>query len=288
MSLTLRVADIVTRVVCDEPAVALTVSGATRRFLVPECPADATVRVARRSSLEEPRAEKVFDSGRVWRLYRQDGAFVFSFTSASSTPAPYKLARFDPSFANGTLWFNRACLAEDRTLHPLEFPLPELMMINLLAKGRGVEIHGCGVIDRDNQAYLFAGQSEAGKTTISRLWNQEGATVLSDDRVVLRLRDGRVWIYGTPWHGDEDFALPASAPLSKLFFLDHGRENRVRAAGGAAALARLFACCFPPFYDEGGMTFTLDMLAGVVERVPCLTLSFLPDARVVGFVRDAT
>jgi hypothetical protein len=285
MTFTLRVADIATRVVCDDPAVALTVSGAAGRFLVPHGQADVTIRVERAPHLAEPNGEKLFDSGLVWRLYRQGGDFVFSFTSASLTPVPYKLARFDPSFTSGTLYLNSGCLPDDRAIEPLEFPLPELLMINLLARGRGVEIHGCGVIDRDGTAYLFAGQSEAGKSTTARFWHKEGATILSDDRVILRLRDGQVWIYGTPWHGEEEFAFPASAPLSRLFFLDHGLGNRVRPMRGAAALAQLFACSFPPFHDESGLNFTLELLTSIIDRVPCFELSFLPDARVVSFVR---
>jgi hypothetical protein len=244
--------------------------------------------VARASGLADPDAEKLFDAGLVWRLYRQDEDFVFSFTSASLAPVPYKLARFDPSFTTGSLVYNRSCLPDDRALEPLEFPLPELLMTNLLARGRGVEIHGCGVIDRGNTAYLFAGQSEAGKSTIARFWHHEGATILSDDRVVLRLRDGQVWVHGTPWHGEDEFAAPASAPLSRIFFLDHGPENRVRPMRGVAALAQLLACSFPPFYDEAGMTFTLELLASIIDRVPCVGLSFVPDARIVSFVRAGT
>lgn len=285
MAFTLRVADIATRVICEEPAVSLAVSGASRRFLVSDGPADATLRVERRGALADPSGEKLFDSGLVWRLYRDAGDFVFSFTSAALTPVPYKLARFDASFTSGTLSFNRLCLPDARVLEPLEFPLPELMMINLLARGRGVEIHGCGVIDRDNSAYLFAGQSGAGKSTIARLWHDEGATILSDDRVVLRLRDGRVWIYGTPWHGEEEFASPAAAPLSRLFFLDHGPQNRLHPMRGVQAAARLFVCSFPPFYDEAGLNFTLELLAGIIDRVPCVGLEFVPDTDVISFVR---
>ncbi len=289
MAFTLRVADIATRVSCDDPAVALTVSGVASRFLVSGGEADVTIQVARPSHLTEPNGRRLFDSGLVWRLYREKDEFVFSFTSASLTPVPYKLARFNPSFTRGTVSFNGACLPADRVLEPLEFPLAELLMINLLARGRlGVEIHGCGVIDRDNTAYVFAGQSQAGKSTTARLWHKEGATILSDDRVVLRPRDGQVWVYGTPWHGEEEFASPESAPLSKIFILAHGPENDVRPLRGVAALAQLFACSFPPFYDKEGMDVTLELLAGIIGCVPCFDLSFVPNARVVGFVRAGT
>jgi len=217
-ALTLRVADITTRVVCDDSALGLTVSDASSRFLVPPGATDepdVTTRVQRAAHLSQPSGDMLFDSGGTWRLYRERDDFVFSFVSIALGPAPYRLARFDSSFTRGTISFNGACIPNHAALAPLEFPLDELLMINLLARGRGVEVHGCGVIDWNGSAYLFAGQSEAGKSTSARLWDREGATVLGDDRVVLRLREGRVWVYGTPWHGDEEFASPASAPRRK-------------------------------------------------------------------------
>lgn len=288
---TLRVAEIATRVVCDEPGVALVVPPAARPFLVSDGAADVTITVERSHGLTAPRGEQLFDSGVVWRLYRDRDDFIFSFVSAALGPAPYCIARFDPSFSSGRVSVSRACLPDAAVLEPLQYPLDELVMINLLARGRGVEVHGCAVIDRDGGACLFAGQSGAGKSTIARLWHERGATILSDDRVILRLRaqkDDQVWIYGTPWHGDEAFANPSAAPLSRVFFLEHGPKNGARPARGAAAAARLFACSFPPFHDVAGLHFTVGLLARIVERVPCFELTFVPEPSVIDFARDAS
>jgi hypothetical protein len=287
-TLTLRVADITTRLVCDDTALGLTVSDSSSFFLVPQgntVEPDVTTHVQRAPQLSEPSGDMLFDSGGTWRMYRESDGFVFSFVSTALGMAPYRLAQFDTSFTRGTISVNGACIPNSAAIAPLEYPLDELMMINLLARGRGVEMHACAVIDRNGCAYLFAGQSEAGKSTSARLWHHEGATVLSDDRVVLRLREGRVWVYGTPWHGEQEFACPASAPLTRIFFLAHGRENSLRPASGAGAAARLFTCCFPPFHDHAGLDFTLGLLGRIVDRVPCFELTFVPDASVVGFVR---
>ena len=282
---TLRIADIATRVVCDEPGLTLKVSGASRRFLVSNDDADITIRVERAAHLSDPSGRKLFDSGCAWRLFRNGDEFVFSFVSTAAGPAPYQIARFNAAFTTGTILMNDAFLEDSRVVAPLEFPLAELVTINLLARGRGVEIHGCGVVDRDGRAYLFAGQSEAGKTTSARLWHPADALILSDDRIILRARDGVVWMYGTPWHGEAEFASPHSAPLTKIFFLEQASENAARPVRGAAAAARLFACSFPPFHDQDGLSFTLSLLANIVERVPCFSLPFVPDATVVDFVR---
>lgn len=286
MSFTLRVADIATRVVCDDPAIVSTMSGAGSRFLTDDGAADTTVRVQSASRLAHPDADKLFDSGLVWQLYRDADDFIFTFTSPVFGPTPYRLARFNSSFTSGDVWLREACLGGEFPLKPLDYPLDELLMISLLARGRGVEVHACGVIDIDGAAYLFAGQSGAGKSTIARQWSRAGATVLSDDRLVLRLRDGKVWVHGTPWHGEEQFGCPESAPLSRIFFLAHAPENRATRMTEAGAVAVLFARAFPPFYDQAGLDFTLSFLGDVMGRVPAAELGFVPDATVVNFVRE--
>jgi hypothetical protein len=285
VSFTLRVADIVTKVICDDPAIVSTMSGAGRRFLVGDGAADTTVRVQAAAQLEHPKAEKLFDSGEVWRVYRDRDEFIFTFTSPVLGPTPYRVARFNSSFTSGNVWLRDACLTGEYPTLPLDYPLDELLMISLLARGRGVEVHACGVIDKDGAAYLFAGQSGAGKSTIARLWSRAGATILSDDRIVLRIRDGKVWMYGTPWHGEEQFGCPEAAPLSRIFFLAHAPENKTATITKAGAAALLFARAFPPFYDKAGLDFTLSFLGDVMHRVPASQLAFVPDAGVVGFVR---
>jgi hypothetical protein len=284
VTFTLHVAGIATRVICDEATFPSPVSGSSSRFLGPEASADVTIRAAWAPGLAHPEAERLMDAG-LWRLYREDAAFIFSFVSPALGSAPYRIARFNGSFSSGQVWLNQACRRDDVVLEPLDYPLDELLMINLLGRGRGVEVHGCGVVDEDGSAYLCAGQSGAGKSTIARLWHGQKATILSDDRLVLRLRDRRVWMYGTPWHGEQGFACPAAAPLSRIFFLQHGLRNDAQPVNGARAAARLFACSFPPFHDKAGLDFTLALLAEVVDLVPAFELTFAPDARVVDFVR---
>jgi hypothetical protein len=172
-------------------------------------------------------------------------------------------------------------------MDPLEYPLDELLFIHFLALGRGAEIHSCGVIDSLGRGHLFVGQSEAGKTTMARLWEDEsGVTVLSDDRIILRKVDGRLWMYGTPWHGDAVLASPARAPLTRVYFLKRGRENELVPLGMAESAGNLISCSFLPFYDPEALSFTLAFFEEVVKTVPCYELRSLPDKRVVEFINN--
>lgn len=282
---TLRVAGISARVTCDEPGVAMAVSGAARAFLAADDRADVTIAVAREDNLREPEGVPLFDSGGVWRLYRSPRAFTFSFRSSARGPAPYRLATFDERFRTGRILLDGAHLDGRNVLEPLEYPLDELLMTHLLARGRGVEVHACGVVDADGTGWLFAGHSEAGKSTIAGLWDAQRATILSDDRVILTIASDRVWMHGTPWHGDAEFATPSAAVVRRIFFLEHGVANGIRPLAGAAAAACLLARCFVPFHDPGGLEYTLELIERIVERAPCAEFAFVPDSGAVSFVR---
>jgi hypothetical protein len=158
-----------------------------------------------------------------------------------------------------------------------------------LARGRGAEIHACGIIDSKGHGHLFAGQSGAGKTTIARIWDGEpGVTILSDDRIILRKEGKKIWMYGTPWHGEAGFALPAAAPLTHIYFLQKGPKNELAPQGKAEGAARLFSCCFAPLYFPEAVSFTLAFFEEVVKAVPLHELRFLPDKSVIEFITPHT
>jgi hypothetical protein len=230
----------------------------------------------------------LFDSGSTWRLYAlPDGRREFRLAAPFSGWHPYKRARFSADWTTGEILCERRYFAEGQFVYPLEYPLDEVLVSNLLAQGRGVEIHACGLSDADGRGYLFVGQSGAGKSTTARLWsNKTGVRVLSDERVILRARDNRIWMYGTPWHGDACLGGPMTAPLDAIFFPARGIENELTPLNRTETAARLFACSFPPFHSHDGLAFTLEFLDQVTRQVPAHELKFVPDERAVDFLRE--
>ena len=284
--LQLKIAEIKIAIASEDPELELQVTGATRKFLVSGATADAQVQVAWGDFDRAGGGEKVFDSGGLWQLYKGDDRYCFEFTSSAVGAEPYKSACFDPSFSTGQVRLNRRFFDPKVPVYPLEYPLDELLVMNLLSRGRGVEIHGCGVVDSAGIGHLFVGQSGAGKTTMARLWQNGGPVrILSDDRIILRQTDGCLQMHGTPWHGEAELADAGAHPLSCTYLLARGPQNALAAQPAAAAVGRLFSCCFPPFYDPAGLEFTLGFLEHVVLEVPCYELRFVPDARVTDFIR---
>jgi hypothetical protein len=288
-ALTISVGDIRVALISDEPDLSLHVRMATERFLVDDDRADVSVR-ARWGELPDAVAgDETFDSGGLWKLFRRDSNYVFRFTSPAFGTRPYKQASFNSDFTSGDVVLHRDYFDPHMAVDALEYPLDELLMVNLLALGRGVEVHACGVEDSDGRGYLFVGQSGAGKTTTARLWNKaSGIRVSSDDRIILRCLDGRIWMYGTPWHGEAEFGCSTRTPVTQIFFLGRGSNNEVIPVRPPDAVARLMASSFVPFYNAAALHRVLAFLEHVTGAIPCGELRFAPDGRVLEFVRECT
>jgi hypothetical protein len=279
----LQIAGVGIRVRSGADAPAISVTGAAASFVVDRGTPEIDIHV--NWGTTSPRGRLLFDSGGVWGLYEDDNAFLYCFTSRS-LGGLYKTARFDREYRQGVVTLDRERFSAGAP-YPLEYPLDELMVINRLAFTGGVEVHGCGVVDRNGRGYLFAGQSGAGKSTIARPWSRAGATVLSDDRVVLRTAESGIMMHGTPWHGDAGYAEPASAPLSAVLFLRQARLHRIVRLRPAEAGALLFSCAFPVFHSADALESTLETIQRAVTKVSVGALEFAPSDDVVPFVRGA-
>jgi hypothetical protein len=220
-----------------------------------------------------------FDSGALWILYRDGKDFVFDFASPALGRAPYKRMRVTKDFCRADITMSESLLGDRGWVSPLEYPADELLITNFLARrGLGVEVHGCGLIDPEAGGQLFLGHSGAGKSTTTRVWEYfRNPEVLSDDRLVLRINDGELWMYGTPWHGEAAFASPGKTKISRIFILQQGSRNQITGLSRAKAVGEIFARSFPPFHSAEGLEHTVGFLSRVVETVPCFEFQFVPD-----------
>ncbi len=257
------------------------------KFSVHEQNPDVQIRVFRGDPGPLPNGRKLFDSGSLWQLHSNGERCQFRLFSPSFGALPYTVATFSSDFTRGEIHLSPDA-ALDQPVYPFEYPLNELLFIGLLARGRGVEVHASGLIDSQANGRRFLGQSGAGKTTISRLWQRsQGVRILSDDRIILRNQGGRIWMHGTPWHGEGLMALPARAHLTQICFLNHSSRNTLVPQAKAGAVACMLARAFPPFYSAEGIDFTMKFLEAVVDSVPCYELGFVPDESAVEFLCQA-
>jgi hypothetical protein len=251
-------------------------------FAVEPGSADVNLQVSWADSLKAPSSTPLFHSGGLWSLFAEASGYRFSFLSPLLGMTPYKEAWLDSEFRSGRVLLSRRFFDTDRPVYPLEYPLDELLMIHRLSQGEGVEVHAVGISDENGRGHLFLGHSGAGKSTTARLWlDRPGVRILSDDRIILRARDGQIWMYGTPWHGDAGIASPDSALLTGIYLLEHGNSNEQFLLPPGRAAAELFTRSFVTHHSGEGIRFTLEFLDRVARAVPCSIFKFVPDESAV-------
>jgi hypothetical protein len=254
-------------------------------------PCDIEINLKWTERLSQLIGQPLFDSGSVWKVYEDGDGLTFDFASPAISPEPYKRLHVDREFRQGCVLLNQNCFPDPATCNPLEYPLDELVVMHRLGRERGVEVHAAGLRDSDGTGYLFLGHSGAGKSTTTRLWNQQHSmTVLSDDRIILRETDGEIWMHGTPWHGEAAFAAPDKAQIDRLFILEHAPDsalaNRITPVRGGQAVGEIMARSFLPFYDAAALENTMSFLQEIVAAIPCYRLEFRPDGSAVEAVRQ--
>ena len=258
-------------------------------FRADTCRSDIQIAIEWAGSLDSCTGRTIFDSGAVWRLFREDSTWIFDFCSPVFGSRPYKRLRMSSDFRTGELILSSQVHEQQSHVCPLEYPADELLITNYLAHhDLGIEVHGCGLVDGDSGGHLFLGHSGAGKSTTARLWQTFRAPeILSDDRIILRLHDGELWMYGTPWHGEAAFASQKRAKLTRIHILRHGSENRFSTMPQSRAVGEVFARAFPPFHSPAGLETTVGFIKRALDTIPCYEFEFVPDvssvAAVLGF-----
>ena len=166
-----------------------------------------------------------------------------------------------------------------------------LLVFRLHAAG-GLVFHGSSA-RLDGHGILCAGVSGSGKSTIARLLEAAGATVLSDERPVVRRQtppgtpasDASFRVHGSPWPSSAGFARRDAAPLRRIYFLEHGATDRLTPLPPPEAFRRLIQVATIPWQEPAFFDPCLATVEALLAAVPCAALAFRPASGVVDVIR---
>jgi len=148
----------------------------------------------------------------------------------------------------------------------------------VLAEEGGFLVHAASAI-RHRCAFLFAGVSGAGKTTMARLTPPD-ATVLTDEISYVRRIGNRYKAYGTPFAGElARVGVNTSAPLETLYLLVQGPENRINPVSKIDAARALMRHVLFFAVEKEMVAQVFDSVLAFVSCVEVAQLVFTPDAR---------
>ncbi len=178
----------------------------------------------------------------------------------------------------------------------------------ILARQGGLLVHAASAV-RNGRAFVFAGVSETGKTTISRLAPAD-VMLLTDEISYLRgvgrqeseIRSPKAenqvpspdspapspqhpapafLAFGTPFAGElARIGQKMQAPLDTLFLLQQGPENRIEAVSDGQAVRELMRHILFFAHDPELVELVFQTVCDLVKRVPVKRLVFKKDASV--------
>lgn len=180
-------------------------------------------------------------------------------------------AEWNPSTARGRI---------EQTMNPYSLDSVLRIVHTLLLAGKGgFLVHASSAI-RNGRAFLFAGVSGAGKTTMARLAPPDAA-LLTDEISYVTRQDAGYFAVGTPFFGElACVGENLRAPIACMYLLAKGPENKIEAISGADALRGLLGNILFFARDPRFVKLVFDAAFDFVGRVPIRRLTFVPDSRV--------
>lgn len=232
---------------------------------------------------------ETFDLGREvfrkapWAVYRKGSSWIYVMISPDpSDTTVHRVMAFDDGHTRGRIFSPSDAFFRAGGLDSLALlPSDQLVLARALPAFGGVFIHAAGV-DVDGQGLVFAGPSEAGKSTIVKLIGERGR-VLCDDRVIVRKGPDGFRVHGTWNHGEIRRVSSDSAPLRAVFFLRQSAVNRIdRVDDPKAVLTDFLPRLVRPLVSADWWERALTLAGEIVRDVPFYDLSFDKSGAIVG------
>jgi hypothetical protein len=149
----------------------------------------------------------------------------------------------------------------------------------LLAKEGGFLVHAASAI-RNGRAFLFAGASGAGKTTLARLAPSD-VSLLTDEISYVRKEESGYFAFGTPFAGElARSGENLRAPIAALYLLAQGRENRIERVSSAESVRSLLAHILFFAEDVELVKVLFESACEFLSEVPIYRLTFVPEVTV--------
>jgi len=183
-----------------------------------------------------------------------------------------------------TVFINLELFRDERfLLDPFFHPLGVLVLNEIVSESNGFMIHASGVNDHGN-GYLFSAVSGTGKTTMADLWVQKGATVINDDRLIVRSSvEGNFYIHNTPmpYYQDER----KTAPLKACFLLKQSTENYISRLNEIQGVLGLMGNCIQHLYNQSRIENHMSLIQKLVQQCKVFEVGFKPDTNIIDLIR---
>jgi len=196
---------------------------------------DDAQRVFHAPFVEEISGIRIQHNPEFWSIWKCNSDLFIKIVFPVPSIEKKAVLKFSLDSMHWDIWIE----CNEKQVDPFEYPLDGLILYYLTVINNDIMIHASG-INHEGKGYLFSGVSGKGKTTISGLWDNFGAHVIHDDRLILRNTVDGYIIHNTPVY---DYDEPGKAPLERIFIIEHGTDNKIEPVSGLNAVSLVMANC---------------------------------------------
>jgi hypothetical protein len=242
-----------------------------------ELPANCE-RVFHAPLVEEKNGKMIKNSDNFWSIFKHRSDLFIKTIFPYSDSEKEGTLRFSLTTRKWDLFITCAGKETD----PLEYPLDGLILYYLTVIHGDIMIHASGV-NHSGRGYLFSGISGKGKSTMAKLWDNTGARVIHDDRLIIRNISGEYRMFNTPVYNND---IPAESTLNRIYLIEHSVQNKLIAVKGAAAVSLVMANCIQHNWDPKIIAGMMGSVSMMCANIPVVILAFKPDRSVIDFILD--
>ncbi|MDQ1296665.1 MAG: hypothetical protein QG611_643 [Bacteroidota bacterium] len=229
--------------------------------------------------VEEINGIQVKRTNRFWSVHRYQNDLYIKTVFPLSAKTKKAILKYSLNSKSWDLWIENPVKETD----PLEYPLDGLILYYLTVIHGDVMIHASG-INNAGHGYIFSGVSGKGKTTMAKLWDNSGAIVIHDDRLIIRhTGSGGFVMHNTPVYRND---IPLQSPLHKIFLIEHGQKNELIPVRGAGCISLVMANCVQHNWNPEIIARLLGSVSIMCSVVPTSRLIFKPDRNVIDLILD--
>ena len=207
-------------------------------------------------------------------LFEFEGKYSYGFSYSRNTPNCILLTSDD--YSDAVVY-----VSGSRTEKTVGFAINNAMMLLYTFRTSSSDtlmVHA-SVIKYNGRGYVFLGKSGTGKSTHSGLWLRhiEGTELLNDDNPVIRVADGNVFVYGTPWSGKTACYKNECVQLGGIVRLSQAPYNKINRLAPLMAYTSFMPSCSCMRWDPRATDTLHKSVEKVISAIRCWHLECLPD-----------
>jgi hypothetical protein len=235
------------------------------------------------SAEAKPIYTAILDGQKLWQIFKQNANYQFIIFNQEEADKIQQIALVDEHFKHWKVFMEPIEGEGGQSgLCPLLYPMGPLIMYYLTVNSQAIMIHASGVKDDLGKGRIFSGFSGVGKSTMAKIWEGAGASVINDDRLIIRKFGEEYFLYNTPmFYADQS----KRAKLDSIYLPFHSHKNSINKIKGSKALSSLMAFCIHHGYNKDFVEHHLDFLAELCNKTPVYELGFVPNATIIDFIK---